>query len=97
MVLLLSCEQPKLSFRIEPAASVVIGRSKDAQVRVPVLTVARKQTIVSFANGAWTASDAGSPAGTWINDERLMPGTPLNNGDRLRVGGVTLAIAIAPA
>jgi hypothetical protein len=42
----------------------------------------------------WVLSDAGTPAGTLLNGQRLAGPTPLRKGDRIQVGGSILAFDV---
>ncbi len=49
---------------------------------------ARHCRIESLGNGSWLIEDVGSFNGTWVNDEQLAAGVPveLRDGDRLEIG-----------
>ncbi len=90
--LVLTSEQPKLSLHIAPRDRVTIGRGNDCDVRLAVMTVARRQAVLSYAEGTWTLTDPGSPSGTLLNGAWLGAGGTLRAGDRIQLGGITLLV-----
>jgi pSer/pThr/pTyr-binding forkhead associated (FHA) protein len=42
----------------------------------------------------WVVADAGTPGGTLVNGQRIAAPTPLRPGDRIQVGGSTLAFDV---
>lgn len=57
----------------------------------------RHAKVLSNADGFWVREEVGTANGTFVNDERLQPGTPvkLNPGDRLRFGSVEVTFEAA--
>ncbi|MGM9993095.1 MAG: FHA domain-containing protein [Candidatus Bruticola sp.] len=59
-------------------------------------TVSKKHAYLRRDSTGLAIEDIGSGNGTYINDERLMPGVErfLNSGDRLRLGAVRFIVGI---
>ncbi|WP_437516771.1 FHA domain-containing protein [Sorangium sp. So ce1099] len=81
------------------AAHCLVGRSSACALRLDDPLASAEHARLSFASGAWSVRDLGSRNGTWLNDERLDPGTtrPLSAGDRLAFGNLAAAWSLADA
>jgi hypothetical protein len=77
------------TFRLRRDTSV-IGRDDGVDVLVEDFRVSRRHAIIERSGGRLLLADAGSTNGTWINDRRLTEPAELNDGDRIRLGGVEL-------
>ncbi len=70
----------------------VIGRSKSADVTIDFPTVSRNHAVLTrYDDGSWTISDAGSKAGTLVNDRRIEI-CALKPRDRISIGGVEMQL-----
>ena len=79
--------------RVVPLASdrVLIGRSRECDVRVDDGNVSRRHAELNRdADTGWSVVDLGSTNGTEVNGRRIAKRTPLEDGDRLAVGGTEL-------
>ena len=79
--------------RVVPLASerVVIGRSRECDIRVEDGNVSRRHAEVSRDGEAgWVVVDLGSTNGTEVNGRRITKRTPLDDGDRISIGGSEL-------
>ena len=79
--------------RVVPLSSdrVVIGRSRECEVRVEDGNVSRRHAELSRDGGSdWTVVDLGSTNGTEVNGRRITKRTSLDDGDRIGVGGTEL-------
>lgn len=66
----------------------VIGRSKNADVVVDVMTVSRNHgLLIRDEQGGWRYNDLGSKGGTQINGNTVYKSTPVEAGDRLSLAG----------
>jgi diguanylate cyclase (GGDEF)-like protein len=86
---------PSLGRRIDlDAAETVIGRGSSCDVVLPVSDVSRRHTRIQRTGGGWLAEDLDSTNGTFVNDERLLPGVPhaLRSGDLLNLAGVIFKV-----
>lgn len=71
-------------------SGAVIGRSPSAHVVLPdEFTSAQHARLVVRGSRFWI-EDLGSRNGTFLNGRRLEAPAPLEDGDRLRIGRVTL-------
>jgi pSer/pThr/pTyr-binding forkhead associated (FHA) protein len=88
------------AFRLQPGKNI-IGRLPDPDITivVPAVTVSRRHAQVELLRaGCWELEDLGSRNGTQVNGQKLQPHslTPLNEGDRIQLGGVELIFSFQP-
>ena len=78
--------------RVVPLASdrVLIGRSRECDVRVDDGNVSRRHAELKREDIGWSVVDLGSTNGTEVNGRRIAKRTPLEDGDRIAVGGTEL-------
>lgn len=72
---------------------VIIGRTPEAQVQVPVQEVSRRHCELQFSGNRIQLKDLGSSNGTFVNDHKVSNAI-LHAGDRLRVGPITFVVQI---
>ena len=86
----------ELRLRVEPAVgepfarpldqeSLVIGRSRDADLQVDDRFMSRRHTRVYSAAGELLVEDLGSRNGTLVNDRRIEVPTPVGPGDVIKI------------
>jgi hypothetical protein len=65
-----------------------IGRAPENDLILDSKQVSRDHAFLSFRNGRWYLEDRGSFNGTYLNGNRLQPGSPLplRHADRITVG-----------
>jgi len=63
----------------------VIGRGKDADIRVDNPLVSRAHALLIFKDGHWVVEDLDSPNGLYLNGERTKS-SRLEVGDRIELG-----------
>ena len=68
----------------------IIGRSREASLKVRTTIVSRKHCEVFESGGEMFVRDMGSANGTFVNNVRIEKDTQLASGDLLSVGPVTL-------
>lgn len=82
----------------DPTATLTVGRSNQCDVVLedPEGVLSRRHAEIFFRGGAWLVTDLTSKHGTWINGNRLAPGTPaaVSPGDRLRIGAWVFRVVI---
>lgn len=78
-------------YELDGARPVVIGR-EGAEIRLNDLKVSRRHARLWCEGGRWYAQDFNSRFGTRRNDAVIEGKHPLNDGDRLRVGGSLLVV-----
>jgi len=93
-LVILSGAEIGVEFRLDPGAGpVVLGRNADCPALLHAPSVSRRHARVDWKpdldNGKFVLSDTGSSNGTYINDAPAK-GTPLCDGDRVRMGDVLL-------
>jgi pSer/pThr/pTyr-binding forkhead associated (FHA) protein len=70
---------------------VVVGRSRDADVRVDDGNVSRRHfELVQEDPTTWVVVDLGSTNGTEVNGRRVSGRKPLTDGDRITIGSTEL-------
>lgn len=75
---------------------LVVGRSRDADVRLDVVGVSRKHARITRGPGSTlNLVDLGAKNGTWLNGERVDVAA-LHHGDRIQIADVVLQIVFAP-
>lgn len=66
---------------------VVIGRSRDADVRLPYEGIAdRHAEVHRTGDGHYLLRDLGAEGGTWVDDERVVGERQVRDGDVVRFG-----------
>lgn len=76
----------------------VIGRSKSADINIPLKTVSKNQAILmKWTDDRWLFKDIGSKNGTTVNGVLLKPGKRymIHFGDEIIMGGVHCTVAPA--
>ena len=82
---------PPLPPRTLPAqGTVVIGRSRDADLRLADPDTSRRHAKIDCANGRCVLQDLLSTNGTWVNGERIDEHV-LRAGDRIEIGSQEIA------
>lgn len=76
---------------IEDMDELLIGRSKDAHIRIDIPSVSRYHALVSKnAHGRWMLEDLDSTAGTILNGVAIHEPTPLHDSDIMEICGYTI-------
>jgi len=75
---------------------VLIGRHSDVDVRLPLPDVSRRHCRVTYTQAGWFVHDLNSLNGIFVNGKRV-PQAPLQNRDRLRIGGFTFEVELPRA
>jgi pSer/pThr/pTyr-binding forkhead associated (FHA) protein len=73
-------------------AETVIGRRKDAGLRIPSEEVSRQHCVLRKENGYVTVEDLQSVNGTFLNDKPVTDREIVRPGDRLQVGPVAFVV-----
>lgn len=73
--------------------SVILGRDASAQVVVKDRSVSRKHALIERRGDVWFVVDQNSSNGTYLDDKRVTE-APLVNGQKLRLGTVSLGVEI---
>jgi DNA-binding winged helix-turn-helix (wHTH) protein len=71
-------------------AEAIIGRHPGCDVWIDSADVSRQHARISIRPEGILVEDLGSKNGTWIGGKQISEPTELHDGDRLRVGDVTL-------
>jgi hypothetical protein len=73
---------------------VLIGSAATSDLSVRGRDVSPRHALVRVAGGTLTLADLGTPAGTFLNGERLSGTRVVGPGDRIRIGEATLGITL---
>ncbi|HSL11234.1 MAG TPA: FHA domain-containing protein [Actinomycetota bacterium] len=73
-------------------ASMVIGRSPEAELRLDDTFVSSQHARIFGRNGSWYVEDLGSTNGTFVNEQKLLAPAMVQPGDSIRVGQTTMEI-----
>jgi pSer/pThr/pTyr-binding forkhead associated (FHA) protein len=75
-----------------PAHDVtIIGRDPGSDLVVPDPTVSRRHALLRWSDHQLWIEDLGSLGGTFVNDQRVTQARRLSTGDRIRLGGRSMA------
>ena len=74
------------------SAVTLIGRDPGCAVRLAAPDVAGHHCLLYLKGDELTVEDLGSPAGTWVNGQRVSGKQPVRPGDRLAVGPMTFLV-----
>ena len=75
---------------IDNAASILIGRSNEANVQISNPAVSRSHALLSRSDEGWIIENLDSAAGTLLNGVEVTECTPLKDGDIIEICGFTL-------
>ena len=67
------------------AELIVMGRSRDCQVVIPLTSVSRQHARIVRLQGRYHIEDMKSRNGTKVNGQTISQRTPLNNGDQIQI------------
>jgi serine/threonine protein kinase len=74
----------------------VIGRGRDARVRLHEKSISRHHARIRIRNGEATLEDLKSKNGTFLHEERVKSPVRLENGDTFRLGSVSITFLDRP-
>jgi pSer/pThr/pTyr-binding forkhead associated (FHA) protein len=80
---------PLPPIQLRPQSSVVIGRSRSCNLRLPSADASRRHAEIVGAKGGFLLRDLRSTNGTFLNGERVEE-RQLRPGDRIQIGGDTI-------
>jgi pSer/pThr/pTyr-binding forkhead associated (FHA) protein len=78
------------------ALPAVVGRSKQADVRLTHPLISRKHCEFTDIDGWVAVRDLGSLNGTLVNGERIAKTTRLTPGDRVTIGSIVFRVDYTP-
>ena len=95
--LLVSIEGPLAGnrYQISPNEEIIIGRSENCSIYIPDSEVSRQHASVTLHNAGVWVQDAGSRNGVFINEKRIVRGTELRPGGRLRLGDHSFVLELS--
>jgi pSer/pThr/pTyr-binding forkhead associated (FHA) protein len=80
---------PQPPFQLPRAGSVVLGRSRDCELRLGDVDTSRRHAKIVCEGGRFVLHDLASTNGTFVNGERVER-RELQPGDRLQIGANTV-------
>ena len=78
------------------AGDTVLGRGRDATIRLHEKGVSRHHARITVQNGEATIEDLRSKNGTYLRGERIASPRQLADGDEIRLGSLLLTLRITP-
>ncbi|MCL6612354.1 MAG: FHA domain-containing protein [Peptococcaceae bacterium] len=81
---------PGSTFHVRSWEEAILGRSSRNTVTLADPFASLEHASVYKSGGQYWLADKGSRNGTFLNEVRINKPTVLANGDRIRIGGVTL-------
>jgi pSer/pThr/pTyr-binding forkhead associated (FHA) protein len=75
---------------------ISLGRSHENQVVVPDPRASRRHALIQRADDRFWLEDLGSTNGTYHNGARVRERTPLQDGDRIRIGATEFTFHLRP-
>ena len=85
-------EETERILRVTPGTPRTVGRGPRADFVVDVTLLSRVHCRLQATQTELTVEDLGSTNGTFVNDRRISE-SPLQNGDRLRLGRLELVVS----
>lgn len=82
-------ESPGGADAVRLSGAIVVGRTPESGLRLPVGTVSRRHAELAPSAEGWVVRDLHSENGTWVNGERIWERL-LVDGDRVQFGSVAL-------
>lgn len=73
---------------------LIIGRGEQADLLLNDITVSRRHAAVRQDGYTVVVTDLGSANGTYVNDEPVMDGTRVEDGDVIRLGGAEFRVKV---
>lgn len=75
---------------IDNSASILIGRSNEADVQIASPDVSLSHALLSRSDDGWIIEDLDSKTGTLLNGEEVTECKPLKDGDIIEICGFTI-------
>lgn len=85
-------EQTERILRVTPGTPRTVGRGPRSDFVVDVTLLSRVHCRLQATQTELTVEDLGSTNGTFVNDRRVSE-SPLQSGDRLRLGRLELVVS----
>ncbi len=76
-----------------PSSVTVIGRRRNCDLRIPLISVSRRHCQLSCDNGALKIRNLSSGNGTYVNGKRVDEAA-IRAGDSIKIGPLTFVIQI---
>jgi hypothetical protein len=79
---------------VVPAAGALIGRSREADIVLDDSNVSRRHAEISPSGANWLIQDLGSTNGVRVNGRQVDGPHPLESGDRIELGTVSVTFEV---
>jgi hypothetical protein len=79
---------------VVPAGGAIIGRSRDSDIVLDDSNVSRRHAEISPSGQSWLIQDLGSTNGVRVNGRQVNGPHPLESGDRIELGTVSIGFEV---
>jgi hypothetical protein len=79
---------------VVPAGGAIIGRSRDSDIVLDDSNVSRRHAELSPSGQSWLIQDLGSTNGVRVNGRQVNGPHPLESGDRIELGTVSIGFEV---
>ena len=79
---------------VVPAGGAIIGRSRDCDIVLDDSNVSRRHAEISPSGPSWLIQDLGSTNGVRVNGRQVNGPHPLERGDRIELGTVSVSFEV---
>jgi hypothetical protein len=79
---------------VVPAQGAIIGRSRDSDIVLDDSNVSRRHAEISPSGTSWLIQDLGSTNGVRVNGRQVDGPHPLESGDRIELGTVSIGFEV---
>ena len=86
-------EGPDLGRRFVLTPHMRLGRNSSNEIPLKDPQASRQHALIEQRSGGYVVSDLDSRNGTLVNGVRIVRPTPINRGDRIRIGQTTIRIS----
>ncbi len=77
-------------FELPAHGDVMIGRADNADLKIDDASISRIHARISVHHSGLKVADLDSQNGTFVNDEKVTGARPMQSGDVITIGGITL-------
>ena len=85
-----------LTFHIlNPGDQIMVGREEQCELHLNNIAVSKKHAVINYTKKKQlNIIDVGSTNGTFVNQKRINPMSPLSDGDYIEIGDITLQVKL---
>jgi hypothetical protein len=71
---------------------VLMGRAPDCDIPLSTSSASRRHSLLLREGASWLVMDLGSTNGTYVRGQRVVAPTPVQAGDTISIGNVTIVV-----